>query len=128
MSESVPCDAWNLAKVVQKWAQFRPDKVALRLAGSDYTYRDIDVASSRIARQLRDRGCAAGDRVAVLGRNGATTVNCFLAVLKLGAIYLPLNTRLTTPELLFQLKDAGASLLLFDDEWRAQIDSGAIGH
>ena len=128
MSESVPCDAWNLAKVVQKWAQFRPDKVALRLAGSDYTYRDIDVASSRIARQLRDRGCAAGDRVAVLGRNGATTVNCFLAVLKLGAIYLPLNTRLTTPELLFQLNDAGASLLLFDDEWRAQIDSGAIGH
>lgn len=127
MSEPLPCDSWNLAKVVQKWAQFRPDKVALRLAGTGHTYRDIDAESSRIARWLRDRGCEVEDRVAVLGRNGATTVHCFLAVLKVGATYLPLSTRLTTPELLFQLRDAGASMLLFDDEWKAQIESGAIG-
>jgi fatty-acyl-CoA synthase len=126
MSDSAACDAWNLAKVVQKWARIRPDKVALRLGGLSYTYREIDTESSRIARQLRERGCLAGDRVAVLGRNSVTTVNCLLAVLKMGGVYLPLNTRLTTSELVFQLKDASASLLLFDDDWRAQLESIAF--
>ena len=64
-------------------------------------------AADRLANALRDRGVAKGDRVAYLGENHPSFVETFFACGLLGAIFVPLNTRLAAPEMQFQLEDSG---------------------
>jgi len=66
----------------------------------------------RLAGALGERGVARGSRVAYLGGNHPSFVETLFAAARLGAIFVPLNSRLSAPELEFQLQDAGAELLI----------------
>ncbi|MFJ5958410.1 o-succinylbenzoate--CoA ligase [Paenarthrobacter sp. NPDC092416] len=80
-----------------------------------FSYAEIANRTDRLANALKDRGVAKGDRVAYLGENHPSFVETFFACGLLGAIFVPLNTRLTAPELQFQLQDSGARLLINAD-------------
>lgn len=91
-----------------KWAGYRPDKVALRdhARSLEWTYLDAETRARRLAAHLRDGlGVGRGDRVAVLAQNRAETVFLWFACVKLGAILVPLNFRLTARELDGLLRD-----------------------
>jgi fatty-acyl-CoA synthase len=86
-----------------------PDKVAAVDLGSgrSLTYAQFDARVSRLASHLRDAlKVARGDRVAVLALNTTDTLEAQFACGRLGAVFLPLNTRLTVPELQFIVGDA----------------------
>ena len=88
-----------------------PDKVAVVDLFSErrFTYAQFDARISRLAAHLRDRlNIARGDRVAVLAHNTTDTLEVQFACGRLGAVFLPLNTRLTVPELQFIVLDVGA--------------------
>ena len=55
---------------------------------------------------------AKGDRVAYLGENHPSFLETLFACGQLGAIFVPLNTRLAPPEIQFQLQDCGAAALI----------------
>ena len=79
-----------------------PEKLAVVDLASErrLTYAQFDGRISRLAAHLRDRlKVARGDRVAVLALNTSDTLEVQFACGRLGAIFLPLNTRLTVPEL-----------------------------
>lgn len=76
------------------------------------SYLELANRTDRLANALRDRGVAKGDRVAYLGENHPSFVETFFACGLLGAIFVPLNTRLAAPELQFQLQDCGARVLV----------------
>ena len=57
---------------------------------------------------------ARGDRVAVLAHNTTDTLEVQFACGRLGAVFLPLNTRLTVPELQFIVADAAPKLMIYD--------------
>ena len=67
---------------------------------------------------MRRRACrarnSAGDRVALLVGNRTEFVVALFAVLRLGAIAVPLSTRYQNPEIAFALNDCGASLLVHE--------------
>jgi len=88
------------------------DRVALRFRDREIRYPELSARIDRLASALRDRGVAEGDRVAYLGNNHPSFIEALFATALLGAIYVPLNTRLSAPELAFQLADAGAELLI----------------
>ena len=85
-------------------AAARPDKTAVidvRTSRS-YTYAELDRRVDRLAAGLHgDLGVAAGDRVAVLAQNTSEIFEVQFACARLGAIFVPLNWRLTAPELDF---------------------------
>ncbi|MDP9889476.1 o-succinylbenzoate--CoA ligase [Pseudarthrobacter enclensis] len=81
-------------------------------AAGTLTYEELADRTDRLANALRVRGVAKGDRVAYLGENHPSFVETFFACGLLGAIFVPLNTRLAPPELQFQLQDSGARLLV----------------
>ena len=86
-----------------------PDKAAVvdLASGRRFTYAQFDARISRLAGHLRDRlGIARGDRVAVLALNTTDTLEVQFACGRLGAVFLPLNTRLTVPELQYIVGDA----------------------
>lgn len=93
-------------------ARMTPDRVALSCRGRDYTYRDLRERTYRLASAL---GVGPGDRVAYLGPNSPAMVETFFAAGLLGAVFVPLNTRLATPELRFILEDADAAVLLLGE-------------
>lgn len=101
-------------------AAAQPDKLALvdLTSGQRFTYAGLDHAINQCAGWLTARlGDPAGQRVAVLGRNDAAMPILHLAAARLGAIFVPLNWRLTVPELAFQIGDASPALLLADSDF-----------
>ncbi|MDJ0946318.1 MAG: malonyl-CoA synthase [Kiloniellales bacterium] len=74
--------------------------------GRIHSYADLEAASGRFARLLRDLGVAPGDRVAVQVEKSAEALFLYLACLRAGAIYLPLNTAYTPAEIAYFLGDA----------------------
>jgi malonyl-CoA/methylmalonyl-CoA synthetase len=82
--------------------------------GRWYTYQDALDVSARIANVLVDLGVQPGDRVAVQVPKSIEAVMVYLACVRAGAVFLPLNTAYTASEVDYFLSDAGASLFICD--------------
>jgi fatty-acyl-CoA synthase len=96
-----------------------PDKVAVVDLASErrFSYAQFDARISRLAAHLRERlKIAHGDRVAVLAMNTTDTLEVQFACGRIGAVFLPLNTRLTVPELQYIVGDAAPRLMIHDAE------------
>jgi malonyl-CoA/methylmalonyl-CoA synthetase len=86
--------------------QGRRDKVALEFAGSTYTFGDIDDRSNRMAALLRDRGLETGDRLCVYLANCLEMIDLYLACVKLGVIFVPVNILYREREITHILADS----------------------
>jgi O-succinylbenzoic acid--CoA ligase len=94
-------------------AQAHPARLALRRAnGASISYRSLNRRVFRLAARLEQAGVARGQRVAWLGRDAARGVTLMFALARLGAVFVPLNTRLTAGELLAQAALADVRLLM----------------
>ncbi|MFH1138675.1 MAG: long-chain fatty acid--CoA ligase [Pseudomonadota bacterium] len=91
-----------------------PDKEAVVDGARRVTYRDLNRRVNRLARALSASGLRSGDRLAMLAYNCLEYVETIMATAKLGLILVPLNWRLTAPELGFMMKDSGAGTLIHD--------------
>jgi long-chain acyl-CoA synthetase len=115
-------DARNLSDLVRSAAEAVPDKAALVGTDRSLTWTELDREVDALAGALRARGLAEGDRVGILLPNGIDFAAIYFAVLRAGLVALPLNTAYTQPELQHQLDDAGASLVVTDEEHRELVD------
>jgi fatty-acyl-CoA synthase len=95
--------------------------------GRKLSFAEFNASAERGASLFESLGVAAGDRVAVLCHNCVTFFELLFACGKLGAILVPLNWRLTRPELAPILADCGAHLLLHDQATAALAQSVAVG-
>ena len=96
-----------------------PGKIALVDLGSGrrFSYEELNGRVSRLAGHLRDTlKVERGDRVAVLALNTTDTMEVQFACFRLGAIFLPLNNRLTVPELQFIVGDAAPRVMIHDGD------------
>jgi len=102
-----------------------------RHRGGDIAVVDLDTGESRTWGQLEDRvarlahvlaqryGVGRGDRVALIAENGVRVFEVQFACMRLGAVLVPLNWRLTVPELAELVSDADVSVLVHDASWSA---------
>jgi len=100
-----------------KQAELRPDQIALMDAatGREFTYAQFNERASRFAQFMRDEWrIQPGDRVAVLAHNCSDYFEILYACGKIGAILVPLNWRLATPELQGILRDCTPRALIYD--------------
>jgi malonyl-CoA/methylmalonyl-CoA synthetase len=84
----------------------RRDEVALEWSGAEYTFGDMDARSNRIANAFKAAGLAQGDRVAVYLANRIELIDIYLACVKLGVIFVPVNILYREREMSHILKDA----------------------
>ncbi len=80
--------------------------------GSRFTYAELHARADELALALAALGVRAGERVGVLLPNGAAFAAAVHACMRLGAVLLPLNLRLTPGDVAWQLGDAGARVVL----------------
>ena len=100
-------------------AYVRPEKIAIRdvSAKQTLTYKELDERASLLANWLQKVGIQKGDRVAILSQNCAEFFELEFACAKVGAIELPLNWRLTKPELEYILNDSTRKVLIYDESF-----------
>jgi malonyl-CoA/methylmalonyl-CoA synthetase len=90
----------------------RPHEEALEWAGNVYTFGDIDARSNRMARALQARGIDKGDRLCVYLANSIEMIDLYLACIKLGVIFVPINILYRDREMTHILSDAEPKLLV----------------
>ncbi|MEA2174370.1 MAG: fatty-acyl-CoA synthase, partial [Blastocatellia bacterium] len=105
-------------------ARSSPDKLAMidAATGAGLTYHQLNERATRLANHLRERcGVRPGDRISILSMNRAEIIEAFFAAAKLTAILVPLNYRLTHPELRFILEDCEPRVLLYESEFQSLV-------
>jgi fatty-acyl-CoA synthase len=113
----------NLASWLRDRTQLTPNRRALTFEGTTWSYATFLERVEKMASVLRDGGVRHGDRVAFIGLNHPTYFETLFGAAWLGAIFVPLNFRLTGPELTFVINDSGAHTIVADSLHRAVIDS-----
>jgi fatty-acyl-CoA synthase len=97
-------------------SRINPGGLALRQDDRILTYRQLADRVDQLARALAAHGIGPGDRVAYLGLNDIAAFEIFFAAGRLGAIFVPLSTRLVPNEIACLLDDAGPGALCYGPE------------
>jgi malonyl-CoA/methylmalonyl-CoA synthetase len=96
----------NLTDLFDLSFRARREHVALEFRGQQFTFGDIDARSNRMARLLARRDLRAGDRLCVYLANSIEMIDLFLACVKLGVIFVPINILYKEREITHILNDA----------------------
>jgi fatty-acyl-CoA synthase len=94
-------------------ARKTPHRTALIHHDTTVTYAGLYERTTRLAHALRAAGVRRGDRIGYLGPNHPSYLETLFAAGTLGAVFVPLNTRLVGPEIAYQLADSGAKALVY---------------
>lgn len=102
-------------------ARRSPDSPALRTAKGELTFGQVDVVTEHLAMRLRERGVSRGARVALAAGNSLEFVVALFATLRLGAVAVPLNTRLAPAEVAYLLADSSPMMVVVSEQYAALI-------
>ena len=112
----------NLYELIHRRLQAAPQRIAIETPdGGRLTYGGLDERCARLAARLARLGVHPGDRVAVQVEKSVANLLLYLACLRRGAVYLPLNTAYTLSELDYFFGDAEPTLIVCDPAGRAEI-------
>lgn len=106
---------------LERQVQESPARVLLDFSGDEWSYRAVEQASNRLAWTLRELGVKFGDTVTTMLDNNADAVLAWLAINKLGAVSVPLNTALRGEFLRHQLADAASAVLLCESDYVERV-------
>ncbi len=99
----------------------RRDEAALEFNGVTYTFGDIEGRSNRTAAALRARGFEKGDRLCAYLVNSVEFIDLYLACVKLGVIFVPVNILYREREILHIVKDADPKAVVVSGELPASV-------
>ena len=116
-------DQVNLAHWVPRPRSRTPDAVAVRQGDVDLTYAELDAASARVRHACStEQGSQPGDRVALITPNVVAFPVAYYAILRLGAVVVPMNPLLKAGEVAYTWNDCGVRVAvvfaLFAEEAR----------
>ncbi|MBK5233710.1 MAG: long-chain fatty acid--CoA ligase [Thermoleophilia bacterium] len=110
----------NLATLLQDSAEKFPERTGIRLDDVTLNYATMNQMSQRVSGLLKDKGIEKGDRVCVMLPNVPHFLMVYYAVLRLGAIVVPMNVLLTSREIKHYMNDSGAKLILVWNDFAAE--------
>ncbi len=108
-------------------AERRPDDLGLIDDDGTMTFGELEARSNAIANGLAAAGVKAGDGVGLFARNHRGFVLATLALGKLGANSMLLNTGFAAPQLREVLEREGSTVVLYDEEFASVVEQGAEG-
>lgn len=105
----------GIAYWIAKWALIQPDRTAIITDEEKVSYEQlntmIDTAAWKMKKVLGER---KGERIAILSQNRLEYIVLLFAIAKIECVAVPLNIRLSAKELVYQLNDSSASLLVYE--------------
>jgi fatty-acyl-CoA synthase len=123
----------TLASAIAFPARRTPDRCALKYLGEDISYAGFNGRISyagfngrigQVAGWLASRGIGANDVVAVLMKNSTAFLELVFATSHIGAVFLPINYRLSRDEVSYIVGNSGARILIADEEFVMAVSAG----
>ena len=115
--------AANLSTLLVQTAALFPDQPGLIQGERVWRWREIDARVDALAQGLRALGLQAGDKLLVLSRNNAAMFESCWAAFRIGAVWVPVNFRLTPPEVAWLGGASEATVMLAEDCFAAHVDA-----
>ena len=120
---------WTLVDLVRHRAKAHGGREFMTFEdGSTLTFESLDRESDRLARNLSSLGVIPGDRVMALLKNRIEFMLSLIATVKLGAIFVPVNTELKGIFLQHQFRNAEPRILFLDHDLCDAFDTVQGGH
>jgi crotonobetaine/carnitine-CoA ligase len=105
----------HVRELLESRVAAHPNRTLLIFEDTEASYRAFDEMVNRVANGLRQCGIDAGDRVCVMLSNCPPFLYTWFALMKLGAILVPINSAFRSAETRFILEHAGASAIVVDE-------------
>ena len=115
----------NLSSFIAFHARRTPDRCALKYRGENVSYADFNSRIRRVGGWLAGHGIGPGDVVAVLMKNSTAFLELVFATSHIGAVFLPINYRLSADEVGYIVGNSGARILIADEELAGIATGGA---
>jgi fatty-acyl-CoA synthase len=112
----------NMGEAVRLHAHLTPDKIGARDLSRAMTFRQWDERACRLANGLLGLGLAKGDRVAILAYNCVEWLEIYAATALAGLVMVPINFRLTAPEIAYIVDNSEAKALIAQSDFVAVAD------
>jgi fatty-acyl-CoA synthase len=113
----------TLADAVAAHARRTPEKLAVRDSRRSLSYAQWHERATRLANGLLSLGLEKGDRVALLAYNCAEWMEIYAALAAAGLVAVPINFRLTSPEIAYIVQHSEARAMIAQDELADRIDA-----
>ncbi|EJZ57493.1 non-ribosomal peptide synthase [Pseudomonas fluorescens R124] len=110
-----------LPELISRHAQHQPQAIALQCAGMSLSYAELEQRANRLAHCLIEHGAGPEVVIGVALPRSLEMVVSFLAVLKSGAAYVPLDIEYPPERLAYMIEDSGMALLLTQSSLRATL-------
>lgn len=110
-----------IGKVLAQRALVTPDREAIIFKDKTFTFEQLNQRANRLANGLLKLGVAPGERVGLLMYNCNQFLETYFAVIKIGAVLVPLNIRLAPQELDFILNDCGVTDFIFGNGFDEKV-------
>ncbi|RJF92747.1 ATP-dependent acyl-CoA ligase [Noviherbaspirillum saxi] len=107
--------------VLRRAAERHGDRIFLEFLGDEYSFAEVSRRACRLANGLSALGVKQGDTVVTILDNSADAVFIWLAINKLGAISVPINTALKGEFLRHQVGDAGAGVIIAEHDYAERV-------
>lgn len=117
-----PQPDYNIGSMILRRGALNPARRAIVFENQETSYAELSERVRCLASGLSSLGVCRGDRVGYVGVNHPDFIDAMLAAWAIGAIFVPLNFRLTGAELCYMINDAGIHTLFADDSLRAVIN------
>ncbi|WP_080872765.1 class I adenylate-forming enzyme family protein [Oceanobacillus timonensis] len=104
----------NLGNMFEFSVKRFPENTAIVEENKRYTYREFNSQINKLAVSLQESGIEKGDRVVIILKNRLETVALYWAIQKIGAVFTPINFRLSTDEVAYCVNNAEAKAVIYE--------------
>ncbi len=104
----------TLGQILTAQSRLQPNRVAVSDLDRSMSFRQWNTRACQLANALKGLGLNTGDRIAVFAYNRIEWVEIYIAAAKSGLIVVPVNFRLTGPEVIYILEDCEAAALIVE--------------
>jgi long-chain acyl-CoA synthetase len=111
----------QITQLARRAVQIRRSKPATVFGDRTRTWAEFDERMRRLAGAMHGLGLKAGDRIGILALNSDRYLECLFGLSHGGFVFVPINTRLAVPEVVYWLADSGCAALLVDDAFAAVV-------
>ncbi len=113
----------NFFRLIDESCQRVPSSTALIIGDEQISYGELGTRIGCVASSLRELGVQPGDRLALLMPNSVEYLVSYYALLRIGAVAVPLNPLLREPEVHYIMEDCQASGLIFHQEFASIVEA-----
>jgi acyl-CoA synthetase (AMP-forming)/AMP-acid ligase II len=118
----------NLIQALERNGRNNPDKKAIIFEDKVYTYKEYNEEVNSIANALVAYGVKKGDKIAMMMKNSDQFAFVFYAILKAGAVVVPVNFRLTSKEAGYIINNSDSVIVFADEDLAETVEKAADGN